>query len=663
MDKTYRPLVTRARRLQFSLRCLFAATTIAAVWFGMLVHRAREQQIAVRLIKESGGTVYFDFQESPCGSGKFDSEARCRWPQWLVGRLGEDFFSNVVSVELDSDLSASSVADSRKASRLDVSRRLPALPKLRFLTIDGGVTDELLRFVGQLECLEVIWLFDHGNVTDAGIAHLSGLRNLKVFALFDSSITDKSLDALRGLRRLVQLQLEGAHVAGLGLANLSGLTQLQFLDLARSDRITDPGISSLAGLISLEKLDLSGADVTSAGLAHLKRLKRLRVLNLSDNDRFARDGMDSLSDFSGLEELYLHNAGVTAAGMRSLAPLKRLRKLDVSDNPQVTDAGVSCLSQSARMEELNLHNTSVSSSAASHLLGLTKLRGLDLSENREVDVRALPVLARLVSLAELDLHNTTCMTDGERAALLRSLPALRHLDISGTGSDTWAVQSALPICRVAGSRASNFHVPDIGQGFMSLSGEVGLWNLRKTAPDAHMDRVPAPETLPPKRLLERMIALTKVSGAGATFARRRPVLERFLATLGDSPRGPESLADEAQRLAAHCRSDSVLHRLYSASVNFEFADALNEHLEYLAGIQQAWALTDVERDEYSQALKHMRRCLRDAREQLAQIWPPSAGDSEVAITRIWTATARPKHKATGRHGTARTFVLGIAKPL
>lgn len=62
----------KRRFFQFGLRTLFLLTTIFAVWLGIHIHRARKQKEAVKAIRDFGGWVYYDFQETPTGSGKFD---------------------------------------------------------------------------------------------------------------------------------------------------------------------------------------------------------------------------------------------------------------------------------------------------------------------------------------------------------------------------------------------------------------------------------------------------------------------------------------------------------------------------------------------------------------------------------------------------------------
>ena len=104
-------------------------------------------------------------------------------------------------------------------------------------------------------------------------------------------------DLARRIREMVEsggdkLLLFGADVTDAGLANLSGLTSLRRLALDRT-RVTDAGLVHLSGLTSLERLSLSETQVTDAGLVHLRGLTNLEYLGLN-HDLFTDAGLASL---------------------------------------------------------------------------------------------------------------------------------------------------------------------------------------------------------------------------------------------------------------------------------------------------------------------------------------------------------------------------------
>jgi len=151
--------------------------------FGWVVHQAQEQRDAVAAIKKAGGDVVYDWQK------KLVREPGPWAPKWLVDRIGVDYFGNVVEVWL-------------------------AGPR-----IQGA--EDALAYVGHLRRLEALWL-GPPTMTDAGLAHLEGLTNLKLMniSLSGTRVTDTGLVHLKGLECLEGLDLRGTSVTGAGVSEL-----------------------------------------------------------------------------------------------------------------------------------------------------------------------------------------------------------------------------------------------------------------------------------------------------------------------------------------------------------------------------------------------------------------------------------------------------------
>jgi hypothetical protein len=98
-------------------------------------------------------------------------------------------------------------------------------------------------------------------VTDAGLVHLAGMKNLEFIILEDARVTGSGLSSLHELPRLKRLFLNGAAVTDAGLVNLAGLTALEEIDLTNA-KITDASLPILMQLPNLRSLDLTGSQVT-----------------------------------------------------------------------------------------------------------------------------------------------------------------------------------------------------------------------------------------------------------------------------------------------------------------------------------------------------------------------------------------------------------------
>jgi Leucine-rich repeat (LRR) protein len=115
-------------------------------------------------------------------------------------------------------------------------------------------------------------------VTDAGLKHLAGLKQLRTVNLYNTKVTDAGLKHLAGLKQLQRLYLIDTQVTDAGLNELAGLKQLQRLYLIDT-QVTDAGLKHLAGLKQLRELGLNGTKVTDKGKADLKKaLPRLTII-------------------------------------------------------------------------------------------------------------------------------------------------------------------------------------------------------------------------------------------------------------------------------------------------------------------------------------------------------------------------------------------------
>ena len=102
---------------------------------------------------------------------------------------------------------------------------------------------------------------------------VSQIADVRSGLLEDIEVNDRvvSDEDVRGLR------LGSPHITDAGLAHLASLRQLRFLIL-RDAQVTDAGLARLAELENLESLYLERTQVTDAGVEQLKRaLPQLHV--------------------------------------------------------------------------------------------------------------------------------------------------------------------------------------------------------------------------------------------------------------------------------------------------------------------------------------------------------------------------------------------------
>lgn len=217
----------RRRWLRFSLRSLLLLIAVVAVSLGWLIHKARQEGIAVAALKEMGCDVTYGNNNAHQGSPTVLERLR--------KLLGESESRNVTKV----------------------------------IGSKSQITDAGMVHVQGLTQLQTLWLNDT-QVADAGLAHLVGLTQLQYLWLNDTQITDAGLVNLRGLTQLHSLVLSYAKVTDTGLACLGGLTELEYLCIDGT-QVTDAGLEHLQGLSRLKYLDLTATQVTDAEVQQLQK--------------------------------------------------------------------------------------------------------------------------------------------------------------------------------------------------------------------------------------------------------------------------------------------------------------------------------------------------------------------------------------------------------
>ena len=276
----YRPW---RRYLRFSLRGLIVIVLVIGAGLGWVVRNARIQRDAVAAIQR--GTTAFVRYDWEWKDGEEITGGAPWGPNWLVDRLGVDYFGHVTSVT----------------------------------RWDSADSDMPFVQIGQLSRLEDLCVF--GIRVEDGLVHLKGSTSLKVLDLSFTDVTDAGLVHLKGLSSLRDLNLSKCKITGAGLVHLSKLKGLQFLDLGGS-RVTDDGFVHVAKLTHLRQLVLSQTKITDDGLAHLKGLTSLQHLFLAETE-VTDSGLEHLKELTRLKTLGLSRTAVSDGGLAALEGIEQ----------------------------------------------------------------------------------------------------------------------------------------------------------------------------------------------------------------------------------------------------------------------------------------------------------------------------------------------------
>jgi internalin A len=237
-------------------------------------------------------------------------------------------------------------------------------------------------------------------------------------------ITDADLARIGSLPNLRKLDLAHTKISDVGLEHLAKLTAVTDLSLYYAEYVTEDGIARLRGWSRLERLNLRGTKVTSKVFDHLAHLTALRSLDLAYT-QIDDEGFEELPALTKLEELAIGGNRLTGACLPLLKAVPSLRKLDVGGMQRVdsglwglalTDYNLGRLAELTQLEELNLSGANLSD------------RGTDRPGQPQAirnELRDISKLAKLKNLRALDLSDTPVSADA--LAALSSLPKLREL--------------------------------------------------------------------------------------------------------------------------------------------------------------------------------------------------------------------------------------------
>ncbi len=247
-------------------------------------------------------------------------------------------------------------------------------PKLRELVlVETQITDEALKFVGEMAGLESLGLVRCPRITGAGMAHLDGLKHLEILSLEGSPVGDDGMKSVGGHDSLRRLYL-GWPVSRRGLAELVRLKSLE--ELTIYGNLKDDDFVPIGQMTNLKSLRFAMGGLTDEGLRHLSNMTRLRSLNLTESQ--ATDaGMAFVGQMTGLEVLTL-NERIGDAGIAHLIALPNLQGLSLRAT-KVSDAGIATLIGLPKLRRLDLVETHVTAVGVEHLRGMKSLESIDLS--------------------------------------------------------------------------------------------------------------------------------------------------------------------------------------------------------------------------------------------------------------------------------------------
>lgn len=191
-------------------------------------------------------------------------------------------------------------------------------------------SDEWIAPLGQLVNLKTLRFTNNGKLTDAGMAHFAGLKNLESFSFVGTAITGRAYAKCDSWTHVTKVSHRGSSIDDEGLKQLcEHLPNLESISLAHA-KFTDAGAVNFEKLTKLKGLEIGAHDATPKTLHHVAKLP-LEYLQLGE-------GFDSpeciplIKGIASLKRLTFTNAkSLKEADVKLVAGMKQLESLEFSD--------------------------------------------------------------------------------------------------------------------------------------------------------------------------------------------------------------------------------------------------------------------------------------------------------------------------------------------
>lgn len=186
-----------------------------------------------------------------------------------VAAAAQLIWHHYVSVTTDENDAVIEAMLDKKHLNSELLLLLPALPHLERLIVPSTVTDDDLKLIGHCKSLRELNCFYATEITDAGVAELEDLHQLKKLALVKTAVTDRGVAFLAHLPNLTAISLDETAVGDRGAEILASMPRLEYVSLG-STRVTDAGLRHLEKLTNLKYLGLPRTGISPEAVASLK---------------------------------------------------------------------------------------------------------------------------------------------------------------------------------------------------------------------------------------------------------------------------------------------------------------------------------------------------------------------------------------------------------
>lgn len=394
----------------------------------------------------------------------WDETPILKFAEWLEGR--DAARTELVRVQLQ--LEKLDHKDPQRRAKYLEQQKILSENRERWTKALSPLGEDAQRATIKFGLIDTVEIED---ATDAKIACLAGVPELRVLRIASSSLSAKGFRQLCELPNLDRLTIEGDRLDESLLVHLEHLPAwtavrlyVSGVDWDRLDEINERRIAKFEDFSPEEKLS-AGARYLSA-FAYRSMLGKPPIAAQLSQTAVRDPEMRLLSGMPDLETVYISESDVTAKGIAHIAGLTKLKDLGLWDTKVESIASLSGL---VNLEKLGIYpefDTELPDDALASLANFTKLQDLYLS-NEAISDATVKRLSNLKDLRKLDI-TVGNVEDEESLAALAGLKQLKSLSFHG-GKLSDAVLRHL--AGLENLETLNFHVDrGTGDGFKHLQG-------------------------------------------------------------------------------------------------------------------------------------------------------------------------------------------------
>jgi Leucine-rich repeat (LRR) protein len=277
---------------------------------------------------------------------------------------------------------------------------LAQIESLENLTLpDGYVTDAGIEHIAKLHNLKYLWA--GSPLTDKSLFLVSTLGNLEELHIGGTGFSDEGMKHIAELTKLKCLSIFTAdQLTNKGLAELSGMKSLTNFSLGRRTRVSVSGLKSLNNFKNLNKLSLHDIrqDTFIMDISGLTELKDLTIVlheerkgDVFVSDSFKNEDWACLSNLTKLKRLQITGVGIDNEGVKHLSGLTNLEFLNIfcPGESKINDQALKYLRNMHKLNRLYIKDGHFTDKALDYLDGLPALSWLELTSDFAFSTKAI----------------------------------------------------------------------------------------------------------------------------------------------------------------------------------------------------------------------------------------------------------------------------------